>query len=70
MGRNGTGPVIRMSSTDTHAAGGVECCYCRCCTCIHVEFLKTLPGLLKLGETVSSMIRETIFYLYIKIFHI
>ncbi|KAK1121968.1 hypothetical protein K0M31_009817 [Melipona bicolor] len=51
MGRNGTGPVIRMSSTGTHSTGGVECCFCRCCTCIHVEFLKTLPGVLKLSET-------------------
>ncbi|XP_076240654.1 MARVEL domain-containing protein sing isoform X2 [Calliopsis andreniformis] len=51
MGRNGTGPVIRMSSTGTHAIGGVECCFCRCCTCIHVEFLKSMPGILKLSET-------------------
>ncbi|XP_031835985.1 MARVEL domain-containing protein sing isoform X2 [Nomia melanderi] len=51
MGRNGAGPIIRMSSNGTHAAGGVECCCCRCCTCIHVEFLKTMPGIIKLCET-------------------
>lgn len=54
MGRNRADPVIRMSSTGTHAAGGVECCFCRCCTCIHVEFLKTMPGILKLCEAVRS----------------
>lgn len=53
MGRSGVGPVIRMSTSGTHGAGGVECCCCRCCTCIHVEFLKTLPGMVKVCETVS-----------------
>nr|XP_033185904.1 protein singles bar [Bombus vancouverensis nearcticus] len=64
MGRNGTGPVIRMSSTGTHAAGGIECCCCRCCTCIHVEFLKTPPGLLKLGETIVSGLIQSLLINY------
>ncbi|CAD1476134.1 unnamed protein product [Heterotrigona itama] len=64
MGRNGTGPVIRMSSTGTHAAGGVECCFCRCCTCIHVEFLKTLPGVLKLSETIISGLIQSLLINY------
>lgn len=56
MGRNNTGPIIRMSSSGTHSAGGIGCCFCRCCTCIHVEFLKTLPGIVKVCETVSEVI--------------
>ncbi|XP_006616447.1 protein singles bar [Apis florea] len=64
MVKNGTGPVIRMSSTGTHAAGGVECCFCRCCTCIHLEFLKTLPGVLKLCETIISGLIQSLLINY------
>ncbi|XP_026300527.1 uncharacterized protein LOC726677 isoform X1 [Apis mellifera] len=64
MVKNGTGPVIRMSSTATHAAGGVECCFCRCCTCIHLEFLKTLPGVLKLCETIISGLIQSLLINY------
>lgn len=52
--KRGTGPIIRMVSNDTHGAGGIQCCFCRCCTCIHLEFFKTLPGVLKVCETVIS----------------
>ncbi|XP_076749222.1 MARVEL domain-containing protein sing isoform X1 [Xylocopa sonorina] len=64
MGRNGAGPVIRMSSAGTHSAGGIECCFCRCCTCIHVEFLKTMPGILKLCETVISGLIQSLLINY------
>lgn len=53
MKRN-AGPIIRMASNDTHGAGGIQCCFCRCCTCIHIEFFKTSPGILKICETVIS----------------
>lgn len=45
---------LRMSSSGTHGAGGVSCCYFRCCTCIHIEFFKSLPGIVKIMETVSN----------------
>ncbi|XP_043259997.1 protein singles bar [Colletes gigas] len=64
MGRNGTGPMIRMSSASTHAAGGIGCCFCRCCTCIHVEFLKTTPGILKLCEAVISGLIQSLLINY------
>lgn len=48
------GPIIRMSSSGTHGAGGVGCCCFRCCTCIHVHFFKSLPGIIKICETVSN----------------
>ncbi|XP_015513269.2 protein singles bar [Neodiprion pinetum] len=54
MGGGAAGPTIRMASTGTHGAGGVACCFCRCCTCIHIEFLKTLPGMVKVAEAVIS----------------
>ncbi|XP_076180629.1 MARVEL domain-containing protein sing isoform X1 [Ptiloglossa arizonensis] len=64
MGRTGAGPMIRMSSSGTHAAGGVACCFCRCCTCIHVEFLKTMPGMLKLCEAVISGLIQSLLINY------
>ncbi|KAG7188570.1 hypothetical protein KM043_008201 [Ampulex compressa] len=53
-----------MSSAGTHGAGGVECCCCRCCTCIHVEFLKTRPGLFKIGEAVISGLIQSLLINY------
>ncbi|XP_078052028.1 MARVEL domain-containing protein sing [Augochlora pura] len=64
MGRNDGGPIIRMSSGGTHTAGGVECCCCRCCTCIHVEFLKTMPGIIKLCETIISGLIQSLLINY------
>ncbi|XP_033219850.1 protein singles bar [Belonocnema kinseyi] len=54
MVKSNSGPIIRMApaSMGTHGAGGIECCFCRCCTCIHIVFLKTLPGVIKILETV------------------
>ncbi|KOC66585.1 hypothetical protein WH47_08978 [Habropoda laboriosa] len=64
MIKNGTGPIIRMSSAGTHSAGGVQCCFCRCCTCIHLEFLKTMPGVLKLCETIISGLIQSLLINY------
>ncbi|GLV32367.1 singles bar [Carabus blaptoides fortunei] len=48
------GPIIvRMHSPSaTHGSSGVQCCCCRCCTCINLRFLKTEPGLYKLAEAI------------------
>ncbi|XP_066599850.1 protein singles bar isoform X2 [Prorops nasuta] len=64
MGKNNSGPIIRMATSGTHSAGGIECCYCRCCTCIHIEFLKSLPGLLKLAETIISGLIQSLLINY------
>ncbi|XP_025152929.1 protein singles bar isoform X2 [Harpegnathos saltator] len=64
MGMNNVGPVIRMSSSGTHGAGGVGCCCFRCCTCIHVEFLKSLPGIMKIGETLISGLIQSLLINY------
>ncbi|XP_043499700.1 protein singles bar [Polistes fuscatus] len=64
MGKNSTGPIIRMSSSGTHGAGGIECCCCRCFTCIHVEFLKTLPGIMKVCETIISGLIQSLLINY------
>ncbi|XP_015181122.1 PREDICTED: uncharacterized protein LOC107068844 [Polistes dominula] len=64
MGKSTTGPIIRMSSSGTHGAGGIECCCCRCCTCIHVEFLKTLPGIMKVCETIISGLIQSLLVNY------
>ncbi|XP_024945501.1 protein singles bar [Cephus cinctus] len=63
MGRSSTGPVIRMSS-GSHGAGGIECCFCRCCTCIHIEFLKTSPGIIKISETIISGLIQSLLINY------
>lgn len=48
------GPVVKKAAPErTHGVGGVGCCCIRCCTCVHVEFLKTLPGMIKVLEAVS-----------------
>ncbi|XP_017766593.1 PREDICTED: uncharacterized protein LOC108555462 isoform X2 [Eufriesea mexicana] len=61
---NGTGPVIRMTTTGTHSAGGIECCFCKCCTCIHLEFLKTFPGILKLSEMIIGGLIQSLLMKY------
>lgn len=49
-----SGPVVKTASViQTHGHGGVGCCCLRCCTCVHIEFLKTVPGAIKLLEVVS-----------------
>ncbi|XP_020285945.1 protein singles bar [Pseudomyrmex gracilis] len=64
MGVNNAGPIIRMSSSGTHGAGGVGCCCFRCCTCIHVEFFKSLPGIIKICETVISGLIQSLLINY------
>jgi len=64
MGMNNMGPVIRMSSSGTHSAGGVGCCCFRCCTCIHVEYFKSLPGIMKVCETVISGLIQSLLINY------
>ncbi|XP_067212421.1 protein singles bar [Linepithema humile] len=64
MGMNGIRPVIGMSSSGTHSTGGVGCCCFRCCTCIHVEFFKTLPGIIKICETVISGLIQSLLINY------
>ncbi|XP_011066913.1 PREDICTED: uncharacterized protein LOC105153644 [Acromyrmex echinatior] len=58
------GPIIRMSSSGTHGTGGVGCCCFRCCTCIHVEFFKSLPGIIKVCETVISGLIQSLLINY------
>ncbi|KAL0108104.1 hypothetical protein PUN28_015005 [Cardiocondyla obscurior] len=58
------GPVIRMSSSGTHGAGGVGCCCFRCCTCIHVNFFKSLPGIMKVCETAISGLIQSLLINY------
>ncbi|XP_011161434.1 protein singles bar [Solenopsis invicta] len=57
-------PIIKMSSSGTHGAGGVGCCCFRCCTCIHVEFFKSLPGIIKVCETVISGLIQSLLINY------
>ena len=54
------GPTVKTAVPETHGAGGVRCCCClRCCTCVHIEFLKTLPGVIKVLEAVSVVLLFT-----------
>lgn len=57
------GPVI-VRIQDNHS-GGVQCCCCKCCTCINLGFLKTEPGVYKLAQAVSN--RYYLFLLIIEI---
>lgn len=42
--------IVRVQSSGSKGFG---CCFCRCCTCINLPFLKTEPGIMKLAEAVS-----------------
>ncbi|KAK0171063.1 hypothetical protein PV327_007764 [Microctonus hyperodae] len=64
MTKNHRGPIIRMAPDDSHGAGGIQCCWCRCCTCIHIEFLKTLPGAVKVAETIISGLIQSLLINY------
>ncbi|XP_016843304.1 protein singles bar-like [Nasonia vitripennis] len=51
------GPVVKTAAPErTHGVGGIGCCCIRCCTCVHVEFLKTLPGMIKVLEALVNFI--------------
>ncbi|XP_015121725.1 protein singles bar [Diachasma alloeum] len=62
--KTGGRPIIRMAPETAYGAGGIECCFCRCCTCIHIEFFKTLPGAVKIAETVISGIIQSLLINY------
>ncbi|XP_014213735.1 probable cytochrome P450 6a14 [Copidosoma floridanum] len=55
-GGHRTGPVVRIQAPmpTAHGNGGFECCFVRFCTCVHVEFIKSLPGVFKGLETLLS----------------
>ncbi|XP_011497506.1 PREDICTED: uncharacterized protein LOC105361902 [Ceratosolen solmsi marchali] len=63
-GGNQGGPVIRMATMGTHGNGGIGCCFCRCCTCIHLEFLKSVPGIIKALETIISGLIQSLLINY------
>lgn len=65
--------VIRMPATHNYhgggnsrgqgnfGSGGIEiCCGCRVCSCIHLEFLTSQSGLLKLFEVVLGSFCQTL----------
>lgn len=65
--------VIRMPATSNYrgggnargqgnfGSGGIEiCCGCRVCSCIHLEFLTSQAGLLKLFEVVLGSFCQTL----------
>ncbi|GAB1865119.1 MARVEL domain-containing protein [Camponotus japonicus] len=67
MGINNVGPVIsplRVSSCNTYGTGGFNCCCFRCCTCLHIEFLKTQPGIVKIFETMISGLIQSLLINY------
>ncbi|CAD6208370.1 GSCOCG00003376001-RA-CDS [Cotesia congregata] len=57
-------PNIRIAPVETHSSGGIQCCWCRCFTCIHIEFMKTLPGAVKVAETIMSGLIQSLLINY------
>ncbi|KAK4300272.1 hypothetical protein Pmani_027516 [Petrolisthes manimaculis] len=56
-----TGPTIIQPSVYNNrqamgGSGGIGCCGCVCCSCLHLSFLRTRPGWLKVIEMVLSSI--------------
>ncbi|XP_066145938.1 protein singles bar [Euwallacea fornicatus] len=52
MSRSRRGPTIISVPVHSNQSGIGCCCCCRCCSCIHLEFLKTGSGKLKLAEVI------------------
>lgn len=59
--------VIRMPTTSHHrnvsnsnGDGGIEICCCRVCTCIHLGFITSKHGMLKLIEVIMGSMVETL----------
>ncbi|XP_063237941.1 protein singles bar [Bacillus rossius redtenbacheri] len=46
--------IVTVSGGGGGSGGGVHCCCCTCCTCVHLQFLKTGPGVAKLVEVVLA----------------
>nr|XP_023026943.1 protein singles bar isoform X1 [Leptinotarsa decemlineata] len=51
------GPTI---VTISGGQNGVSCCCCRCCTCMHLDILKTEPGMIKLTEIVLGFFCQSL----------
>ncbi|XP_014228051.1 protein singles bar-like [Trichogramma pretiosum] len=63
------GPIIKESTDEAYGVGGIPCCWCRCCTCIHLEFLKSVPGIIKTLEVVISFMVQGLLLKYGLRFH-
>lgn len=42
--------------------GGLNCLFCTICPCIHLGFLRTVPGLLKIIELVRHLLCISNYY--------
>ncbi|KDR14015.1 hypothetical protein L798_11674, partial [Zootermopsis nevadensis] len=40
--------------------GGIHCCCCTCCTCVHLVFLRTTEGRLKLSQVVLAAVCQSL----------
>ncbi|XP_076044310.1 MARVEL domain-containing protein sing isoform X2 [Oratosquilla oratoria] len=47
-----------------NSGGGIQCCCCTICSCVHLGFLKTQPGWLKVVELVLSALCQTLLLNY------
>ncbi|XP_063922020.1 protein singles bar [Zophobas morio] len=45
------GPTI-ITVRPVNKSGGINCCCCKCCTCLNLQFLKNEPGLLKIVQVL------------------
>ncbi|CAG9862228.1 unnamed protein product [Phyllotreta striolata] len=53
------GPTI-VTMPGGGGQGGIPCCFCRCCTCIQLQVLKTQDGVLKLAEIIVGLFCQTL----------
>ncbi|XP_030768372.1 protein singles bar-like [Sitophilus oryzae] len=52
--------IVNVPVHSRRGQSGLKCCCCRCCTCIHLEFLKTPPGMIKLAELIIGFFCQSL----------
>jgi len=58
-------PVSSPSRGSSAPTGGISCCSClTCCTCLHLSFIKSPTGVLKLGQALIALVSQMLLFKY------
>jgi len=58
-------PVSIGGGSNSAPTGGISCCSCfTCCTCIHLSFLKSPTGVIKIGQALLALVSQMLLFKY------
>ncbi|XP_072393044.1 protein singles bar [Diabrotica undecimpunctata] len=53
------GPTI-VAVHNAASQGGINCCFCRCCTCLQLQVLKSPEGIIKLAQILLGFFCQSL----------